>query len=155
MIPDRLRYLLPIKITGIAKSLRSRYREFPLRKLRGAEQLTISRWTLNPRPLRKREWWALSWTPGRYTWLGYDKGGIEQAGDERALCRIKGQLHGVPCEVWFYHSKLRGEVDVIPFTDTTIHGDDQGDHLGQHPYGAWTVPERDILRLKLLGENYE
>jgi hypothetical protein len=102
---------------------------------------TLLSWTLHRHEvLSNNQWQAWQELDGRSLWLGYANGGWETTGDERWA----GRLIGDDYEVWLFYSPTRQEYDLLPFADTRLFADANGEHYGMHPCGGWAVNE-DII----------
>ena len=89
------------------------------------------------------QWTALQQVEGRDLWLGYENGGWFTTGDERGAYKMIGEGY----EIWVFYSPSRHEYDLLPFANTEIFADANGDHLGMHPCGGWAVERERIMRL--------
>jgi len=97
---------------------------------------TLLSWTLQRNEMVSADdWQAWQELEGRDLWLGYDAGGWETTGDERAA----GRLVGDDYLVWLFYSPTRNEYDILPFADTRLFADSVGDHYGMHPCGGWAI----------------
>jgi hypothetical protein len=85
--------------------------------------------------LTESQWNSLQTLTGDDLWLGYDNGGWLTTGDERGRYRLVGDDY----EVWLFFSATRQQYDILPFANTTLFADANGDHYGMHPCGGWAI----------------
>ena len=82
------------------------------------------------------QWNDLQQIEGRDLWMGYENGGWETTGDEYGVQKLSGADY----EVWIFYSPTRNEYDLLPFANTALFADTNGEHYGMHPCGGWAVP---------------